>query len=618
MTSAVSFAGMHVRASRGGCFQKVAPVAIALLVGVAPPVSAPATAEAAAPAVEALLIGDSVLNGLAQSYSAAGRAALAARHSFILDSAGCRRLITTSCRIPPAPAPTNAITVLRARAGQYDRALVVAAGYDDPPTGEFGIGAAVDVMIAEAHRQGIEHVIWLTYREAGGAGNAARFRQSNDVLRGRHDPGLILADWATVSAGMPASWFSADGIHLGPQAAAAMGALIGDALDQVPVVPVRCTTGVWSGSEVPPGSAAPAAAEGGLWLLPTPIRAVDTRDLPGKLGAGQMLTVQIAGINNIPDQATAALVSVTAVEPCADTFLTVFPCGAPLPTASVVNAKALTIVANSAVVRLGGGALCVYSLRPTDVLVDVSGWVAPGGLRSTTLAPVRLVDSRPGEHQTLPVAQRRLAAGTLLTVDLASSPGIVSGALAATVNVTAVNPAGNGFLSVLPGPCVSVSLPPSISNLNVTEGRDVAASATVAIGTGQLCVYTSTETDVVVDLQAAHGDIGGRMIAVDPQRIVDTRTTGRLAPGNALVLAVGNAPAGVVVNVTAVEPSGRGFLTLYPCGSAVPIVSNLNVVAGAIVANRAVVSTTASGQFCVFSSVDTDVVIDLEGSITPS
>ena len=73
-----------------------------------------------------------------------------------------------------------------------------------------------------------------------------------------------------------------------------------------------------------------------------------------------------------------------------------------------------------------------------------------------------------------------------------------------------------------------------------------------------------------------------------------------------------------IVNLTAVEPSGRGFLTLYPCGSTVPIVSNLNVVAGAIVANRAVVSTAGSSQFCVFSSVDTDVVIDIEGYVTPS
>jgi hypothetical protein len=49
-----------------------------------------------------------------------------------------------------------------------------------------------------------------------------------------------------------------------------------------------------------------------------------------------------------------------------------------------------------------------------------------------------------------------------------------------------------------------------------------------------------------------------------------------------------------------------------------PIVSNLNVVAGAIVANRAVVSTGGSSQFCAFTSVDTDLVIDVEGVITPS
>ena len=260
MVDQLAFATMRVHPSRCRHFLKVARFVIPVLLVVAAPTSfAASTRATGSAAVEALLIGDSVLNGLAQSYSSAGRAALAARHSFILDTAGCRRLITTSCRIPPAPAPTNAITVLRGRAGQYDRALVVAAGYDDPPTGEFGIGAAVDVMLAEAHRQGIEYVVWLTYREAGGAGNAARFRQSNDVLRSRQDPGLILADWATLSAGMPSSWFSADGIHLGPQAAAAMGELIGDTLDQVPVVPVRCTTGVWSGVEVPAGISATAA-----------------------------------------------------------------------------------------------------------------------------------------------------------------------------------------------------------------------------------------------------------------------------------------------------------------------------------------------------------------------
>ena len=251
------------RAPPEGLFQKVARVVVAALLSasVAVPVldRSPAVADAAPATVEALLIGDSVLNGLAQPYSAAGRAALAARHSFILDSAGCRRLITTSCRIPPGSAPTNAITVLRARAGQYDRALVIAAGYDDPSSGEFGVGAAVDVMLAEARRQGIAHVIWLTYREAGGAANVERFRQSNAVLRSRTDPELVIADWATRSAAMPPSWFSADGIHLGAQASAAMGELIGDTLDAL--VPLRCTNGESSGTEVPTGVANTTSTE---------------------------------------------------------------------------------------------------------------------------------------------------------------------------------------------------------------------------------------------------------------------------------------------------------------------------------------------------------------------
>jgi hypothetical protein len=604
-------------------FQKVARLLAAALVSASLTTytldGSQSVAHAAPATVEALLIGDSVLNGLAQPYSAAGRAALAARHSFILDSAGCRRLITTSCRIPPGSAPTNAITVLRGRAGQYDRALVIAAGYDDPPNGEFGVGAAVDAMLAEARRQGIAHVIWLTYREAGGPANAERFRQSNAVLRARTDPDLVIADWATRSAAMPSSWFSADGIHLGGQASAAMGELIGDALDAL--VPVRCTNGLSTGTEVPTGIAGTTSTDGGLNLMAHPVRVVDTRDLPGKLGGGRVLTVPIAGVNGVGSDATAAVVSVTAVEPCSDTFLTAYPCGTTLPLASMVNADALTTVANSAVVRLGNGSLCVYASQSTDVLVDVSGWIAPAGLRSTPVVPVRLIDTRPGQVQVLGVAQQRLAAGQVMTVDLAPVLATDPLAAAATVNVTAAGPSSAGFLSVLPGPCGAVVLPPSTSTLNVTAGRNVAASATVALGNNTLCIYTSTATDVIVDLQATHsaagGPSGGSISASDPRRVLDTRQSARMVAGQTLPVEVGATANGVVANVIGVDPSNEGFLTLYPCGSTTPTVSNVNFVAGATVANRALVSTGGSSRFCVYTSVATDVVIDLEAIILP-
>src|SRR3954454_3926432 len=130
----------------------------------------------AAPA-EALLIGDSVLAAFNQGYGAPARALLASRHSYVLEAAACRRLVGPSCHIGSNPAPTNAITALTARAGQFDRALVVSAGYNDS-----NIGGAVDTIVAEARRQGIAKVIWLTYREAGSAALVAQLRRNNAVL----------------------------------------------------------------------------------------------------------------------------------------------------------------------------------------------------------------------------------------------------------------------------------------------------------------------------------------------------------------------------------------------------------------------------------------------------
>jgi hypothetical protein len=309
------------------------------------------------------------------------------------------------------------------------------------------------------------------------------------------------------------------------------------------------------------------------------------------------------------------VVSVTAVEPCGDTFLTVFACGGAPPIASMVNAVALSIVANSGIVPLGGGSVCVYSPQPTDVLVDVSGWIDTTGLRTVPVTPTRLVDTRIGEREALPVAQIRLAAGGLLTVDVGALPG-AAGATAATVNVTAAAPEGSGFISVLPGPCVGVTLPPTTSNLNVTPGRDVAASSTVGLGGGELCVFTSTATDLVVDLQALHGTAGGATVTVDPLRVVDTRDTVRLTQGQSLPVDIGTVSEAAIVNLTAVDASGSGFLTLYPCGAGVPTASNLNVVAGVVVANRAVVSTGGTNQFCLYSSVATDAVIDVEGYVS--
>lgn len=59
-------------------------------------------------------------------------------------------------------------------------------------------------------------------------------------------------------------------------------------------------------------------------------------------------------------------------------YLTAYPCSSVPPSASNVNYDAGRVVANSAIVQLGEqGDLCLFSLADTDVLVDVTGYLAP-------------------------------------------------------------------------------------------------------------------------------------------------------------------------------------------------------------------------------------------------
>jgi hypothetical protein len=72
------------------------------------------------------------------------------------------------------------------------------------------------------------------------------------------------------------------------------------------------------------------------------------------------------------------------------------------------------------------------------------------------------------------------------------------------------------------------------------------------------------------------------------------------------------------MNVTAVDPSGWGFLTVYPCGS-VPDASSLNYVAGdSAVANEVIAKLSGSGTVCVYSYAETDLLIDVVGYVASS
>lgn len=74
----------------------------------------------------------------------------------------------------------------------------------------------------------------------------------------------------------------------------------------------------------------------------------------------------------------------------------------------------------------------------------------------------------------------------------------------------------------------------------------------------------------------------------------------------------------VVLNVTAVTPAAGGYLTVYPAGVARPVASNINVTPGSVVPNLVEVGTGAGGKISVFSLARTDLVVDVEGYVSPA
>jgi hypothetical protein len=256
----------------------------------------------------------------------------------------------------------------------------------------------------------------------------------------------------------------------------------------------------------------------------------------------------------------------------------------------------------------------------------------------TTLTPTRILDTRSGLGGASTVGPNS-AISVAVTGSLGSpAVTIPATATAVALNVTVVDTTANSFLSVYPTGAV-----PGISSLNWAAGQTVPNLVIVQVGTsGQVSFYNNVgRTDVLADIQGyfspeATGSTAGSFVPLTPSRICDTRPTSEsgisdqctgetLHAGATIPVTVsgnGGVPvaadvSAVVANVTVVNTSTDGFLSVYP-GTTIPGVSNLNWRTGETVANRAIVKLS-SGDLTVYNNVGTtDVIIDVDGYITTS
>jgi hypothetical protein len=127
----------------------------------------------------------------------------------------------------------------------------------------------------------------------------------------------------------------------------------------------------------------------------------------------------------------------------------------------------------------------------------------------------------------------------------------------------------------------------------------------------------------VASAQAAPGS--SRLVAVAPERLLDTRDNGAPVPvGGVVEVAVagragapGDAVA-AVVTVTATEVTGAGFVTAWPSGTPLPPTSNLNLTPGDTRSSTAVVPLGVGGSFSVRTTAVAHLVVDLLGYWVPS
>jgi hypothetical protein len=164
--------------------------------------------------------------------------------------------------------------------------------------------------------------------------------------------------------------------------------------------------------------------------------------------------------------------------------------------------------------------------------------------------------------------------------------------------------------------------------VNFGPGQTVPNSAVVPIGAQRsICFYANTPTHVIVDLAGSFSGSGTALTPVTPTRLLDTRNgtggwLGTLGNTQTIDLGVGgkagvpaNASA-VVLNVTATDETGPGYLTVYPCGGEVPLASNLNFTAGDTRANLVTVRLGSNGEVCFYSYGRTSVIADITGYLS--
>ena len=336
-----------------------------------------------------------------------------------------------------------------------------------------------------------------------------------------------------------------------------------------------------------------------------PTRVLDTRPqfLTGYTGpkpvAGQTIRI------DVPANARAAAIQVTAASTEAQGWVTAYPCDAPVPNASNVNTTTSAARSNLTITEASAdGGVCLWTSSATHLIGDIVG-IFSGAADYVSTNPTRLLDTRfdIGYSGPKPVG------GQIIQVTVPAN------AKAAVLNVTAVDPTGQSWVTAFP--CGTPA--PNASNLNPTPGQVTTNLTITQVGAnGKICLFTAYSTHLIADLNGWFPNTANYQPQA-PVRLVDTRDPATFPAVNVPVTAgqiaeipMPDTATRVTINVTALN-GNNGWMTVFPCGTPMPATSNLNLAPGQISAGLALVDVGLDGSVCIFSSTNADLIVDLTG-----
>ena len=223
---------------------------------------------------------------------------------------------------------------------------------------------------------------------------------------------------------------------------------------------------------------------------------------------------------------------------------------------------------------------------------------------------------------------QRVKSGLLMV-----STGLSSDAELALMNLTMTEVEdswrrGSGYITAKP--CDTLyDQEQTSSNGNFVKSIDVANLAVVPLASDRtFCLYYSNSIETVVDTQGYFSSTGTLAFTpLVPKRVLDTRQAVRPQKGSMTRVETG-LPVGsqsALVNLTMTGLSAddfvRGYITADKCSSLVAgpqTKSNGNFTSGIDVSNLSVVSLDSDGSFCIYSEQAVDLVVDVQGSFSPS